>query len=70
MKKKSNENHGVAARPISAEERVQNIMQTAPKTEKSNHNHKFIWDPKKRRLPVDIKGTPMLPIRREDIGHS
>jgi len=70
MKKKSNKNHGVVAHPISEEERVPNIMQTAPNTEKPNHNHKFIWDSKKRRLRVDIKDTSMIPIRSEDISHS
>ena len=70
MKKKSNKKHSVVTRPISEDERVQNIMQTAPNTEKRNHNHKFIWDSKKRSLPSDIKDTPVLPVRREDMQHS
>ena len=67
MKKKSNKKHGVVTCLISEEEHVQNIMQAGPCPENSNCNHKLIWDSKKRQLSGDIKDTPLLPIRREDI---
>ncbi|KPL24853.1 MAG: hypothetical protein AMJ75_02540 [Phycisphaerae bacterium SM1_79] len=69
MKRKSNKNHAVIARPTSKEKREENVMQTALNSKKPDHKHKFIWDPKKLRLTVDIKDPITIPIRSEDISH-
>ncbi|KPL24987.1 MAG: hypothetical protein AMJ75_02300 [Phycisphaerae bacterium SM1_79] len=70
MRNKRNKEQVVATPPISEEEGLQNIMKAPPSTEKPNRKHKFIWDPKKRRLPLDIEDKPVLAIRSEDIQHS
>ena len=60
MKKKSNKKHGVVTRPISEEERVQNIMQAAAENKKSNDEPKSNSQKSKQEASLRFEWSPEL----------